>query len=112
MIKLGAVIIAATATLIAVAAVRATAEPVTGPTPTPTPSVCVGDCNGDGAVTVNELVTGVNIALGAADVSACPALQCPSGPVLGVFVDCVVDAVHNLLSGCPTLVPTPAPTPT
>jgi len=26
---------------------------------------CVGDCNGDGMVAINELITGVNIALGA-----------------------------------------------
>ena len=25
---------------------------------------CVGDCNGDGMVAINELITGVNIALG------------------------------------------------
>ncbi len=31
-------------------------------------TVCVGDCNGDGSVAINELITGVNIALGAADV--------------------------------------------
>ena len=30
--------------------------------------VCVGDCNGDGTVTINELITGVNIALGSAPV--------------------------------------------
>ena len=34
----------------------------------PTPSPCCGDCNGDGSVTVNELVTGVNRAL-----DGCPA---------------------------------------
>lgn len=34
--------------------------------------VCVGDCSGDGAVAINELITGVNIALGSAEVSSCP----------------------------------------
>ena len=34
------------------------------PSPTPTLGPCVGDCNDDGAVTVDELIKGVNIALG------------------------------------------------
>jgi hypothetical protein len=41
----------------------------------PTPS-CVGDCNGDGEVTINELITGVNIALGATPVSQLPGDRC------------------------------------
>ncbi|MDX2168581.1 MAG: hypothetical protein SF182_16025 [Deltaproteobacteria bacterium] len=36
---------------------------------------CVGDCNGDGQVTINELITGVNIALGSSPVSACPSFD-------------------------------------
>jgi hypothetical protein len=42
-----------------------------GPTPAPSPG-CVGDCNHDRSVTVDEILTMVNIALGNADVSACP----------------------------------------
>ena len=34
------------------------------PTPTPIPPLCIGDCNRDGTVTVDELITGVNMALG------------------------------------------------
>ena len=30
---------------------------------------CAGDCNGDGTVTINELILGVNIALGSAMVA-------------------------------------------
>ena len=33
---------------------------------------CVGDCNGDGEVAINELITGVNIALGSQPLSQCP----------------------------------------
>jgi Right handed beta helix region/Chlamydia polymorphic membrane protein (Chlamydia_PMP) repeat len=33
---------------------------------------CAGDCDGGGSVTVNEIITLVNIALGSADASACP----------------------------------------
>ncbi len=37
-------------------------------------AACVGDCNADGAVTVDELLLGVNIALGSAAATACAAL--------------------------------------
>jgi hypothetical protein len=49
------------------------------PTPTPTktatnsPTPCLGDCNGTGRVTVDELVTIVNIALGNLSASSCQA---------------------------------------
>ena len=36
---------------------------------------CVGDCDGDGMVAINELITGVNIALGTSPVSACPSFD-------------------------------------
>jgi hypothetical protein len=35
------------------------------------PNACTGDCNGDGTVTVDEILTMVNIALGNAQVSSC-----------------------------------------
>ena len=41
-------------------------------TATPVAAQCVGDCNGDEEVTINELLTGVNIALGNAPVESCP----------------------------------------
>jgi len=34
-----------------------------------------GDCNGDGMVSISELITGVNIALGNLPVTACPAFD-------------------------------------
>jgi hypothetical protein len=43
------------------------------PTPTPTHGSCVGDCRNTHQVTVLDLVTMVNIALGSADVSTCTA---------------------------------------
>src|ERR1051326_4372709 len=36
---------------------------------------CVGDCNGDGMVSIDELIVGVNIALNALDISKCPNLH-------------------------------------
>jgi Ca2+-binding EF-hand superfamily protein len=34
-----------------------------------------GDCNGDGQVTINELILGVNIALGSLPITDCPAFD-------------------------------------
>ena len=36
---------------------------------------CVGDCNGDGMVSVDEMVEGVRISLGEAPLSQCPAFD-------------------------------------
>jgi hypothetical protein len=69
---------------------------------------CVGDCDGSGAVTIDEIITMVNVALGTASVDACPA-----GDASGegeITVDEVIQAVNNSLNDCPS-VPTPTPTP-
>ena len=60
---------------------------------------CVGDCNSDGSVTVDELVTGVNIALGTAGLDRCPAFD--SSQDDDVTVDELVAGVKAALSGCP-----------
>jgi hypothetical protein len=74
--------------------------PTPSPTPTPDPETCSGDCNHDGAVTVDELVRGVNVALGAAAVEICAAMD---GNADGtVAVNELVAAVNRALSGCPT----------
>jgi cysteine-rich repeat protein len=71
------------------------------PTPTPTPPTpaCLGDCGNDGGVTVDELVTGVQIALGNSDPSECPEFD--SDNSMSVTVDELVIAVGNALNGCP-----------
>jgi hypothetical protein len=59
---------------------------------------CVGDCDGSGDITVSELITMVNIALGNADVSTCTA-----GDQNGdgaVSVNEIIAAVTNTLNGC------------
>jgi hypothetical protein len=61
-------------------------------------ALCGGDCNGNGRVSVDELVTGVRVTLGEADVAECPAIFCDSGPLQ---IQCIVDAVGNALRGCP-----------
>ncbi|MBX3026205.1 PEP-CTERM sorting domain-containing protein [bacterium] len=70
------------------------------PTPTPTqaPTTCAGDCNGDGTVTVNEIITGVTIALGSAPVDACAVLDADGDGQ--VAVNELILAVQRLLTGC------------
>ena len=58
---------------------------------------CLGDCNSDGVVSVSELVSGVNIALGEQPVSSCPAFANASGMV---DIAQLVAGVKNALNGC------------
>ena len=74
---------------------------------------CVGDCNNSGAVTVDDIITMVNIALGATPISACPAGD-PDHTGM-ISVNNIVTAVNNSLTGCPsspTSTPTDTPTST
>ena len=59
---------------------------------------CVGDCNGDFQVTVANLVTLVDIALGTADRGACS-----NGIVKDAEINIalLIQAVNNALTGCP-----------
>lgn len=65
----------------------------------PPETACAGDCDGDGRVTIAELITGVNIALGLAGEGDCPSLDADGDGVVGV--DELVGAVRNALDGCP-----------
>lgn len=60
---------------------------------------CVGDCNGDGEVTVDELLTGVNIALGSLPIERCPVFDANGDGA--VTVNEILVAVNNALGGCP-----------
>jgi hypothetical protein len=73
----------------------------TSPTPTPPAICCAGDCDGDGAVTINELITLVDIALGALPSTACAnaaALDCDTCHLPGII--CIPPFVRNALYGC------------
>lgn len=59
---------------------------------------CTGDCNASGDVTVDEIITMVNIALGTGTVSGCPAADGNSDGQ--VTVDEIVAAVNKALNGC------------
>jgi hypothetical protein len=67
--------------------------------PPPSPPIpCVGDCNGDGQVTVDELILGITIALGSAPLSNCPQFDANNDGA--ITVDEIILAVNNALNGC------------
>jgi hypothetical protein len=70
-------------------------------------AACAGDCDGGGAVTINELLMGVNMALGSVPVSGCPSFDRNRDGV--VTIDELLDAVRAALVGCPIATPTPTP---
>ncbi len=59
---------------------------------------CAGDCNGDGAVTVDEIVHTVNAALGNVAVSGCPAADLDDDHT--ATVDEIVQSIVAALNGC------------
>ncbi|MBI4516266.1 MAG: hypothetical protein HY699_10685 [Deltaproteobacteria bacterium] len=92
---------AATPTDTALAAPTATATPLVTGTNTPTATAlppCTGDCGGNGEVTVEELVKGVNIALGYAALADCPMFDRNDDGE--VTVEELVAGVNNALEGC------------
>lgn len=66
---------------------------------TPTRPPCVGDCDGNHVVTVDELVRGVNIALDRQPLASCLAFNPDGGP--SVTVNELILGVNNALRGCP-----------
>lgn len=86
---------------------QATATPTistgeTPPTSTATataPPACIGDCDGDGDVGINELIIGVNISLGQADLEICAAFDANASGA--VEINELIGGVGNALNGCP-----------
>ncbi len=62
------------------------------------PSGCVGDCHNDGHVTVDDILTMVNIALGEAEMSECEIGDADKDGE--ITVDEILMAVNNALIGC------------
>jgi hypothetical protein len=80
-----------------------TLTPTVGVTPTAsitaTPKkVCPGDCDGLGTVTVDELVKGVNIALGTMGIETCEAFDANESGT--VTIDELIKGVNAALQGC------------
>jgi hypothetical protein len=66
-----------------------------------TVSRCVGDCNGSGDVTVNEIITLVNIALGAEHVADWLDGLASGTTDADVTVALIIQAVNAALNNCP-----------
>ena len=69
---------------------------------------CAGDCDLDGKVTINELITGVNITLDELAPAECPVFDRNGDGV--VAINELIAAVNNALCGCGRACPTPTPT--
>jgi cysteine-rich repeat protein len=85
------------------------------PTATPTPRPCVGDCNQDERVTIDEIVAMVDMALAGVGPACVQAGRNADG---AIDVSEIIDAVNAALYGCawappvtPALTPSPADTP-
>lgn len=89
---------AATPTTTGTAPATVTPTAMASPTATSTavPAGCAGDCRADGTVTVDELITLVNVALEIQPATACASLP----PLTTVDVAYLVRAVGNALNGC------------
>jgi len=79
--------------------------PLGVPTPTvpPTPpagSCCIGDCDGNGAVTIEELIRAVDIGLGKLQPEACINLTTCLAPSCREVCIPAMFAISNALSGC------------
>jgi hypothetical protein len=61
-------------------------------------SACTGNCSADAGVTVDEILTMVNIALGNASLLSCEAADANHDGQ--VTVDEILTAVNNALNGC------------
>jgi len=76
------------------------------PTPTATASpasspACVGDCNGDGTVSVDEVLVQVNVGLGSAQLAAC--MSGDANHDAQITIEEMLQAINNALNGCTTM---------
>ena len=69
---------------------------------TPSQALCPGDCNGDGITTVDEIIRGVNLALGSGVYRTCPPVDVDGDSQ--VTVNELVLSVGQALNGCPASV--------
>jgi hypothetical protein len=72
-------------------------------------SACVGDCNEDGVVSIDELILCADIALRSRSVELCPPGDANEDQRIGI--DELVQAVDNTLNACPmpSMIPTSGP---
>lgn len=67
--------------------------------PSTTVAACLGDCSSNQVVTVDEILLGVNIALGTMPIDQCGTFD--SNGDQQVTVDEIITAVNHALNGCP-----------
>jgi len=72
-----------------------TATPIRTRTPV---AGCIGDCDSDGTVTIDELIHGVAIALESAPLATCPAFDANGDRA--VTIEEITTAVNRALDGC------------
>jgi len=60
---------------------------------------CVGDCDGDRVVAINELLFGVNVLVGSQPLSGCTALDADADGT--AQINELIGAVNSALNGCP-----------
>jgi len=77
-----------------------TPVPSGAPTRTPALPPCVGDCGGDGQVTVGDVLAGVLIAIGSLPLGTCPASDVDGNG--DVSIADLVNSMNRALSGCVT----------
>lgn len=78
-------------------------SPTATPVNTPGPAACTGDCNGDGAVAINEIIRMTNMALGISICGEGAVQPCPAGDANGdcaITIEELIRAVGNSLNGC------------
>ena len=91
-----------------IATATATPLPTETPTVTPGPPGCAGDCNGDGSVTVDEILLMVDIALGNATLSQCARADGNHDNAVTVYeITAAIDAALGTC-GVATRSPTPS----
>jgi hypothetical protein len=76
-----------------------TRTPPSLPSATAIPGFCSGDCDGDDAVTIDELITSVLAALDLGSLGLCPSVD--TNADLLVTIDELITAVNQALAGCP-----------
>jgi hypothetical protein len=89
----------ATATSTPSASPSITPTPSPLPTATATPPACAGDCDGNGEVSISELILAVNISVAGTSLDECRAVDRDGSGA--VTIDELIVAVRNALNGCP-----------
>lgn len=69
------------------------------PTPTATPLPCIGDCNHNQSVGLDEILTGVDVAMGGMPADPCPAFDV--NQIGRITVADLLAAINDALIGCP-----------